>query len=98
MRTSSSRFYGYRNFPSVGYAVHVSLINILKDYTLLKDDEMTHARNFLAHAGFLLFRRMNKSPLLVIEVDGTTYHSLDNVQAEWDQKRIEFLKNVEFHF
>lgn len=98
MRTSSSRFYGYRNFSSVDYAVHVSLLNILKDYILLEDDETAYARDPLTYVDFLLFRRMDKSPLLAIEVDGTTYHSPDNVQAERDQKKVAFLKNAEFHF
>ena len=74
-------------FLSVDCAIHVSLINILKDYTLLTNDETTYARNPLTHVDFLLFRRIDKSPLLAIEVDGTTYHSLDSVQAERDQKK-----------
>lgn len=74
-------------FLSVDCAVHVSLINILKDYTLLEDDETAYARNPLTHVDFLLFRRMDKSPLLAIEVDGTAYHSSDSIQAERDRKK-----------
>lgn len=74
-------------FLSVDCAIHVSLISILKDYTLLEDDEMAYARNPLTHVDFLLFRRMDKSPLLAIEADGTAYHSSDSIQAERDQKK-----------
>ncbi|MGM9606104.1 MAG: hypothetical protein ACI3XJ_01215 [Oscillospiraceae bacterium] len=36
-------------------------------------NETTYARNLLTHVGFLFFRKMDKSPLLAIEVDGTTW-------------------------
>lgn len=74
-------------FLSVDCAIHVSLVNILKDYTLLEEDEMTYARNPLTHVDFLLFRRMDKSSLLAIEVDGAAYHPLDSIQAERDRKK-----------
>lgn len=54
---------------------------------MLEDDETAYARNPLTHVDFLLFRRMDKSPLLAIEVDGTAYHSSDSIQAERDQKK-----------
>lgn len=74
-------------FLSVDCTVHVSLINILKDHTLLDEDELAYAKNPLTHVDFLLFRRMDKSPLLAIEVDGTAYHSPGSEQAERDQKK-----------
>lgn len=74
-------------FLSVDCTVHVSLINILKDHTLLDEDELAYAKNPLTHVDFLLFRRMDKSPLLAIEVDGTAYHSPGSEQAKRDQKK-----------
>lgn len=74
-------------FISVDCAIHVSLVNILKEYSLLDDEETAYARNPLTHVDFLLFRRMDKSPLLAIEVDGTAFHAPDSAQAERDQKK-----------
>ena len=74
-------------FSSVSCAVHVSLVNLIKDYSLLDADETTYARNPLTHVDFLLFRKMDKSPLLAIEVDGTAFHTIGSAQAERDQKK-----------
>lgn len=63
-------------FSFVDCAVHVSLVNLIKDYSLLTKEEAVYARNPLTHVDFLLFRRMDKSPLLAVEVDGTTLPSM----------------------
>ena len=63
------------------------MVNILKDYSLLDAAETAYARNPLTHVDFLLFRRMDKSPLLAVEVDGTAFHAPDSTQAERDQKK-----------
>lgn len=68
-------------------AVHVSLVNLVKDYTILKEGETVYARNPLTHVDFLLFRRMDKSPLLAVEVDGTAFHTAGSVQASRDEKK-----------
>ena len=41
----------------------------------------------MTHVDFLLFRKMDKSPLLAIEVDGTAFHAVGSAQAERDQKK-----------
>lgn len=74
-------------FLSVDCAIHMSLVNILKEYSLPDDEETAYARNPLTHVDFLLFRRMDKSPLLAVEVDGTAFHAPDSAQAERDQKK-----------
>lgn len=74
-------------FSFVDCAVHVSLVNLVKDYTILKEDETVYARNPLTHVDFLLFRRMDKSPLLAVEVDGTAFHTAGSVQASRDEKK-----------
>ena len=54
---------------------------------MLTEEETTYARNPLTHVDFLLFRRMDKSPLLAIEVDGATFHAAGSVQAGRDEKK-----------
>ena len=74
-------------FSAVSNAVHVSLVNLVKDYSLLNHEETAYARNPLTHVDFLLFRKMDKSPLLAIEVDGTAFHAAGSIQAVRDEKK-----------
>ena len=54
---------------------------------MLTEEETTYARNPLTHVDFLLFRRMDKSPLLAVEVDGAAFHAAGSVQANRDEKK-----------
>ena len=74
-------------FSFVDCAAHVSLVNLVKDYSVLTEEETAYARNSLTHVDFLLFRRMDKSPLLAIEVDGVAFHAAGRVQASRDEKK-----------
>ena len=74
-------------FSFVDCAVHVSLVNLVKDYSMLTEEETAYARNPLTHVDFLLFRRMDKSPLLAVEVDGAAFHTAGSVQAGRDEKK-----------
>ena len=74
-------------FSFVDCAAHVSLVNLVKDYSVLTEEETAYARNPLTHVDFLLFRRMDKSPLLAIEVDGVAFHAVGSVQASRDEKK-----------
>lgn len=74
-------------FQTVGCAVHVSLATLIKNYDLLDEEETVYARNPLTHTDFLLFNKMNKAPIMVIEVDGTRFHEAGSKQAERDVKK-----------
>ncbi len=74
-------------FSFVDCVAHVSLVNLVKDYSMLTEEETAYARNLLTHVDFLLFRRMDKSPLLAVEVDGTAFHNAGSVQASKDEKK-----------
>lgn len=74
-------------FSFVDCAAHVSLVNLVKDYSMLTEEETAYARNPLSHVDFLLFRRMDKSPLLAVEVDGAAFHAAGSVQADRDEKK-----------
>lgn len=74
-------------FSFVDCVAHVSLVNLVKDYSMLTEEETAYARNLLTHVDFLLFRRMDKSPLLAVEVDGTAFHNAGSVQASRDEKK-----------
>ena len=79
-------------FSAVDCAVHVSLTVLIKDYSSLSEDECTYARNQLTHVDFLLFRKMDKQPILAIEVDGTRFHEYGSNQSGRDEKKTHILE------
>ena len=78
---------GKAEFRMIGCAVHVSLATLIRDYSMLTPDEAKYAGNPLTHTDFLLFNKMDKSPILAIEVDGTSFHAEGSIQAERDRKK-----------
>ena len=54
---------------------------------MLTKEEITYAKNPLTHVDFLLFHKIDKSPLLAIEVDCTMFHRPASVQELRDQKK-----------
>lgn len=74
-------------FSTVGCAVRVLLATLVKDFLLLTEDEQRYARNSLTHIDFLLFDKMDKRPVLAIEVDGTAFHEAGSKQASRDAKK-----------
>lgn len=63
-------------FSAFRCAVHVSLATLVRNDAALTDTEWNYVRNPLTHVDFLLFRKMDKSPVLAIEVDGTRFHEV----------------------
>ena len=79
-------------FSSLGCAVHVSLSSVLRDYSSFDAAETTYASNPLTHVDFLLFSKMDKQPVLAIEIDGTSFHAEGSRQAERDRMKNGILK------
>ena len=71
-------------FSKIDCVMHSSLSTLVKDYSILTEPEARYASNPLTHLDFLLFSKMDKSPIMVIEVDGTKYHAEGSRQAERD--------------
>ena len=74
-----------------GVAIHIPLNRIIKDFSVLDKKEVKFAQNEWSHVDFLIYNKLNKSPVLAIEVDGATYHKADSRQAMRDK-----LKNAIF--
>ena len=64
----------------------------MKASDALTEKERQYAANPLTHLDFLLFNRIDKSPVLVIEVDGTKYHMAGSRQAERDARKDSILE------
>ena len=72
-------------------AIHIPLNMIIRDYSLMTNDEKKYAKNDWTHVDFLIYKTIDKSPVLAIEVDGSKYHKEGTKQAQRDE-----LKNVIF--
>lgn len=79
-------------FTKIDCVMHSSLSTLVKDYSLLTEQEARYASNPLTHIDFLLFNKMDKSPVMAIEVDGTKYHAEGSRQAERDAMKNSVLK------
>lgn len=82
-------------FSKIGCAVHSSLATLIRDYTIFTEQEAQFAANPLTHIDFLLFDKMNKVPVMAIEVDGTRYHTAGSAQSERDKLKDSILKKCE---
>ena len=68
--------------------MHVSLKDFINSDNLnLTDEEYEFYKNPYSHADFLLYNKMDKKPLLVIEVDGTSFHEKQSKQRIRDEKK-----------
>ena len=71
-------------FSKIDCAIHSSVATLIRDYSLLTDEEVRYATNPLTHVDFLLFNKMDKRPIMAIEIDGTGYHAKGSRQFERD--------------
>lgn len=75
-------------YRSLCFKMHVSLRDFIKDSKHnLTDEEFKFYINPNAHADFLIYNKMSKKPLLVIEVDGVSYHEQQEKQRIRDAKK-----------
>ena len=64
---------------------HVGLATIFKDLSKLSDREKKYVQNQYSHVDFLIIHKMDKLPVLALEVDGVMYHQKGSVQYERDE-------------
>lgn len=74
-------------FQQYDIAVHIPLYMIIKDTTLLTKREKTYVQNPNTHVDFLIYSKMNRQPVLCIEVDGYQYHKKGTKQAKRDEMK-----------
>ena len=72
------------NLNNLKVALHVPLRMIIKDFSLLSEDELKYASNVNTHVDFLIYDKVSKTPKLIIEVDGVKYHQDGSKQAARD--------------
>ncbi|MHC1682927.1 MAG: AAA domain-containing protein [Clostridiaceae bacterium] len=80
---------GFENLDKV---IHQPLKMLIKDPTKLNDAECRYAMNILTHTDFLIFNKVDKMPVLVVEVDGHAYHANNPRQLERDKMKDSILE------
>lgn len=79
-----------KEFCSLDIAYHVPLYKLIRDVSLLNDDETNFCLNHLSHIDFVIYHKMDKNPVLAIEIDGFAFHK------EAKQQKRDGLKNSIF--
>ncbi len=81
-------------FTSFKCVIHVPLNSIVKDLDILTIDEKKFAQNPWTHVDFLIFNRLDKEPVLVVEVDGYEYHINNEIQRARDAMKDKILDQI----
>ena len=84
-------------FRKYDVATHVPLKMIISDPAKLDDKEASYAMNILTHVDFLIFDKLSKQPVLVVEVDGYAYHS-HGIQVERDTMKNRILNKYDIPY
>lgn len=74
-------------FQNLNRVLHLPLKMLLKDTSKLDADEIKYAMNILTHTDFVIFNKLDKMPVLVVEVDGYAYHANNPKQLQRDRMK-----------
>ena len=74
-----------QEFNSLDWVLHQPLRMLIKDLTKLTEEERNYATNILTHTDFVLFNKLDKMPVLVVEVDGHAFHANNPTQLRRDK-------------
>lgn len=78
----------YPDFNHLGILCHTPVRNIIRDWSLLNDDERKYISHYSTHLDFLIINHVTKKPVMAIETDGYSYHN-----DETDQHQRDLMKN-----
>ena len=78
--------------------MHVSLNYLIKDQSFYEKREKDYLNHPFTHVDFVIFSKLNKEPLLVVEVDGYKYHKKGTAQFERDRLKDNILTKTGIKF
>jgi superfamily I DNA and/or RNA helicase len=81
-----------QEFQTLDWVLHQPLRMLIRDKSKLTSEELKFAMNILTHTDFVIFNKIDKMPVLVVEVDGHAYHANNPVQLERDEMKDEILR------
>lgn len=74
-------------FQNLSVVLHQPLKMLIKDPIYLTEYEIKYAMNILTHNDFVIFNKIDKMPILAIEVDGHAYHANNPKQLMRDNMK-----------
>lgn len=74
-------------FRNLDRVMHQPLKMLIRNPEKLEDNECRFAMNVLTHTDFVIFNRLDKMPVLVVEVDGYAFHAKNPKQLERDKMK-----------
>lgn len=66
---------------------HVPLRQVVRDTSLMSEEELTYASNYHTHLDFLIVNKVTKRPVMAIETDGYAYHNEKTEQHHRDEMK-----------
>lgn len=72
---------------------HVPLRQVVKDTSMMSEDELKYASNYNTHLDFLIVNNVSKRPVLAVETDGYSYHNSKTTQHQRDLKKDHILSS-----
>lgn len=82
----------FRSFKCV---LHIPLNSIVRDISNLNEEERAFAMHPWTHVDFLIFNKLDKEPVLVVEVDGHEYHRNNEKQRYRDLMKDKILAQID---
>ena len=72
----------HKEFQVLDRVLHYPLNMLIHDTSKLDENELKYVTNSLTHTDFLIFRKIDKTPVLVVKVDGYAFHANNPKQLE----------------
>lgn len=69
-----------KKYSCYDVAVHVPVNMIIRDFSLMTEQEKMYTKNNWTHVDFLIYKTIDKTPVIAIEVDGVKYHKKNTKQ------------------
>lgn len=74
-------------FSNLDYVMHQPLKMLIRNPEKLDEPEIKFTMNILTHTDFLIFNKLDKMPVLVVEVDGYAFHANNPEQLRRDKMK-----------
>ena len=74
-------------FSCLKVLCHIPLRQIIRDTSLLSQEELAYASNHNTHVDFLIINSISKKPILAIETDGYSFHNNTTQQHQRDKMK-----------
>lgn len=80
------------SFNHLGVLCHIPLRSVIRDWSLLSEEEKNYISHYSTHLDFLIINHVTKKPILAIETDGYNYHNEETEQYQRDMKKNHILE------